>query len=244
MGATTPEQRLAAAILAQAYSDMFLLDGGVDAGGDTIAVQAMRYLTDRHGSSAHWRNKWCAYLDHDGDLLATQVRKILDGEIDPPADSRFTKHLDRARDRWARLPKPPKPSGKPLRLPSIRPPKAPPPTPRPTIDPKDIDLCIPDDPFYPSRAGHLVASRRWADGEVSRYLGPLPPFNSKAGQLIWTFCQVARNGRNAFHVRGIDPDAAITTLKDALPACDVLWSSKGKPLTDYRPNAGLRLYLK
>ncbi|GLS85568.1 hypothetical protein GCM10010873_05410 [Cypionkella aquatica] len=37
---------------------------------DPIAITAMRYLTDRHGQSAHWRNQWCDFLDQDGDMPA------------------------------------------------------------------------------------------------------------------------------------------------------------------------------
>lgn len=129
---TTPEQKLAAAILAQAFSDMF---GGAANHGetrdtvDTNAVSAMRYLTDRHGQSAHSRNQWCDFLNQDGDMLAIRVRMILDGKIDLPGDERFATRLAVARDRWARITQGPTPSDKPKRLPTIKP--APPPKPDP-----------------------------------------------------------------------------------------------------------------
>lgn len=94
--ASTPEQALAAAILTQAFTDMFASETNQSFARDsvdTIAITAMRYLTDRYGHSAHWRNKWCSYLDLDGDLLANRVRMILDGEVDPPSDVRFTQRL-------------------------------------------------------------------------------------------------------------------------------------------------------
>lgn len=129
----TPEQALAAAILAQAFSDML---GGASNQCetrdtvDTIAITAMRYLTDRHGQSAHWRNKWCDFLDQDGDVLATRVRMILDGKIDPPGDERFATRLAVARERWARITQQPAPSDKPKRLPTIKPAASPKPDPR------------------------------------------------------------------------------------------------------------------
>ncbi|MDZ4095211.1 MAG: hypothetical protein U1D35_09920 [Paracoccaceae bacterium] len=130
---TTPEQHLASAILAQAFTDMF--GGAVNQSEtrdtvDTIAITAMRYLTDHHGQSAQWRNKWCDFLDLDGDVLATRVRMILDGKIDPPGDERFANRLAIARDRWLRISQRPSPSDKPKRLPTIKPEPPPKPDPR------------------------------------------------------------------------------------------------------------------
>lgn len=246
---------MAAAILAQAFSDMTTTDARDTA--DTDACAAIRFLTDRAGTSAQWRNLWCAAVNIDGDRIAARVRKLLDGEIEPTAEMRgrahisaFDKGIARARERWARIkPADPKTSLTPARLPSIKrpppPPAAPPPVIRPTIEPEDVDLRhIPDDPFYVCGSGHLVASRPWSDGEHSRILGPLPPLHSKAGDLLWTFCQQHRNGKNALYNLGITADAAIQALETALPRCRVMWSSRGEKLTDHRSNAALRLYLK
>lgn len=254
MGDSTPEVKLAAAILAQAFSDMTTTDARDTA--DTDAFAAIRFLTDRAGTSAQWRNLWCAAVNLDGDRIAARVRKLLDGEIEPTAEMRgrahisaFDKGIARARERWARIkPAAPKASPTPARAPTIKRPTPPPattPVTRPTIEPEDVDLRhVPDDPFFVSQSGHVVASRPWSDGERSRILGPLPPFNSKAGQLIWQITQRARSGKNAIEILGITADAAIQMLKDALPQCDVLWSAKGERLPEYQLNAGLRLYLK
>lgn len=246
MGVMTPERRLAAAVVAQAFSDTGATAAREGESADMIATQAIRFLTDRAGHAAHWRNRWCSFLDMDGDQLAVRVRKILDGEINPP-DMRGVA-LARARERWARLrpATPTAPKASPTRLPSIKRPPPPPAAPiiRPTLDPQDIDLIIPDDPFHLSQAGHLVASRPWADGEASGILGPLPRFYSKTGQLIWTLCQTHRNGFNALYNLSITTEDAVTLLQTALPHCDVLWSSRGERLTEHRPKACLRLYLK
>lgn len=243
MGVATPERRLAAAVVAQAFQDMGATCTVATDTADTIAIQAIKFLTDRSGHAAQWRNRWCSYLDMDGDQLAARVRGILDGEINPPDMRGIT--LARARERWVRL-RPATstaPEASPARLPSIKRPTLT--VTRPTIEPEDVDLStIDDDPFHVSASGHLAASRPWSDGEVSRILGALPPYHSRAGQLIWTFCQTARNGKNALYNLGITADAAIQALKEVLPHCDVLWSSKGERLPEYRPNAGLRLYLK
>lgn len=219
---TTPEQALAAAILAQAYSDMFATDNRDKQAVDTIAVSAMRYLTDRHGLSAQWRNRWCDALDLDGDMLATRVRMILDGQVDLPGEPR----LAVARARWARISQRPAPKPKPA---------------PPAVNPDA--LTIPDDPFYVSGSGHIRASRRWKDGEVSRFLGPLPSLHTKAGQALWAITQTGRVGHNTISFLG-HPDQVIADLRQALPNCDLCWTSQGKRLPAYQPNAGLRLYLK
>lgn len=253
MGDSTPEVRLAAAILAQAFSDMTTTDARATA--DTDACAAIRFLTDRAGTSAQWRNLWCAAVNIDGDRVAARVRKLLDGEIEPTDEMRgraqinaFDKGIARARERWARMkPDTPKASQTPARPPTIKRPTPPSaaPVPRRTIEPEDVDLRhIPDDPFFVSQSGHVVASRSWSDGERSRILGPLPPFHSKAGQLIWQITQRSRSGKNAIEILGITADAAIQVLKGTLPQCDVLWSAKGERLPEYQLNAGLRLYLK
>ena len=236
---TTPEQHLAAAILAQAFSDMFATDNRDKQAVDTIAVSAMRYLTDRYGLSAQWRNRWCDCLDLDGDMLATRVRMILDGQVDLPGESR----LGIARDRWARIARTPAPSDKSQRLPTIKAAPPLPPTPPVTIDPSDIDLTVPDDPLYVSGSGHLRASRRWKDGETSRFVGPLPSLHTKTGQALWAITQTDRVGHNTISFLG-HPDQVIADLRAALPNCDLCWTSQGKRLFDYQPNAGLRLYLK
>lgn len=231
---TTPEQHLAAAILAQAFGDMF---GGAATSSETVttvdrnAIAAMRFMTDRHGHSAQWRNRWCDFLDLDGDILATRVRMILDGQLDP--DDRFASRLANARDRWARIARTPVSDNK--RLPTIKP--------APTIDPDAIDLIVPDDPFFVAGAGHIRASRRWKDGEVSRFLGPLPPINSPLGQALWEITQAHRVGLHTVSFLG-DPDQVIADLRKALPTCEIGWTSQGKRLPAYQPKAGLRLHLK
>ena len=233
-----PEQHLAAAILAQAFTDMF---GGAANQCetrdtvDTIAITAMRYLTDRHGQSAQWRNRWCDFVDLDGDVLATRVRMILDGKIDPPGDERFATRLAIARDRWARISQRPALLDKPKNLPTI---KAAP-TPHATID-----LTIPDDPFYVSGSGHIRASRPWKDGEVSRFLGPLPPIRSHLGDALWKITQAHRAGAHALHEISSDGPSLINALRKALPTCEIGWTSQGNRLTEYQPAAGLRVYLK
>jgi hypothetical protein len=225
---------LAAAILAQAFSDMFLTDSSEIESVDTVAVHAMRYLTDRHGQSAYWRNKWCSYLDLDGDTLATRVRMILDGLADPPGyDARFSQRLDRARDRWARISQV-RPSDLPKRLPIVKP--------DPPFDLRGIDLQIPDDPFFVTQARHIRASRRWHDGETSRFLGPLPSIHSKIGEALWAITQVQRAGANA--IKEIEGLSLIDGLREALPACEIGWTVRGKRLSGYQLNAGLRVYLK
>lgn len=228
---TTPEQHLAAAILAQAFTDMF---GGAANQCetrdtvDTIAITAMRYLTDRHGQSAHWRNRWCDFLDLDGDVLATRVRMILDGQVDLPGDKHFAPRLAIARDRWARI--------------SQRP--APKPKPAPPAIHRDTDLIIPDDAFYVSGSGHIRSSRRWKDGEVSRFLGPLPPIRSHLGDALWKITQAHRAGAHALHEISGDGPSLIDALRKALPTCEIGWTSQGNRLTEYQPAAGLRVYLK
>ncbi|KQB15292.1 hypothetical protein H9N28_03390 [Rhodobacter capsulatus] len=255
MGDSTPEVKLAAAILAQAFSDMTTTDSRDGESADTAAVAAIRFLTDRAGTSAQWRNLWCAAVNLDGDRFAARVRKLLDGEIEPTVEMRgrahisaFDKGIARARERWARIkPAAPKAPPTPARPPTIKRPSPPPAAPvtRPTIEPEDVDLRhVPDDPFFVSQSGHVVASRPWSDGERSRILGPLPPFHSKAGQLIWQISQRSRSGKSAIETLGHTTDAAIRMVKDTLPQCDVLWSAKGERLPDYQLNAGLRLYLK
>lgn len=235
---TTPEQKLAAAILAQAFKDMF---GGAANDSvtrdtvDTIAITAMRYLTARHGLLAQWRNQWCDFLDLDGDVLATRVRLILDGKVDLPGESR----LAAARDRWARISQGPAPSDKPKPLPTIK--AAPTPA---TIDPIGTDLTIPDDAFYVSSAGHIRASRRWKDGEVSRFLGPLPPMHSHLGDTLWQITQSHRAGAHSLHAISCDGPALIDALRAALPTCEIGWTSQGKRLPEYQPKAVLRVYLK
>jgi hypothetical protein len=234
---TTPEQKLAAAILAQAFKDMF---GGAANESvthdtvDTIAITAMRYLTDRHGLLAQWRNKWCDFLDLDGDVLATRVRLILDGKIDLPGESR----LAVARERWARISQGPAPSDRPKRLPTINvvPPAA--------IDPVGTDLIIPDDAFYISGAGHIRASRRWKDGEVSRFLGPLPSMHSHLGEALWQITQSHRAGAHSLHAISCDGPSLIDALRAALPKCEIGWTSQCKRLPAYQPKAALRVYLK
>lgn len=255
---STPEQKLAAAILAQAFKDMF---GGAANQYvtcdtvDTIAITAMRYLTDRHGQSAHSRNQWCDFLDQDGDVLATRVRMILDGKIDPPGDERFVARLAVARERWARISQRPAPSDTPKRLPTIKPAPKPPspkkpnpvplskPAPPPSIDPEHLVLTVPDDAFYLATAGHVCASRRWKDGETSRFLGPLPSLHTKVGRALWAITQISRVGHNTLSFIG-DRDQVIADLRDAFPNCDPCWTSKGKRLPAHQPIAGLRLYLK
>lgn len=222
-------------------------EGGTRDASDTIAVSAMRYLTTRHGHSAEWHNRWCDCLNLDGDMLATRVRMILDGQVDLPGESR----LGIARERWARISQRHAPSDTPKRLPTIKPAPKPPspqktnpvPLSKPTIDPEHLVLTVPDDAFYLATAGHVCASRRWKDGETSRFLGPLPSVHTKVGQALWAITQISRVGHNTLSFIG-DRNQVIADLRDAFPNCDLCWTSKGKRLPAHQPNAGLRLYLK
>lgn len=250
--ASTPEQSLAAAILAQAFTDMFHLGTREDV--DTEAVQAMRYLTDRYGQVAHWRNKWCSYLDLDGDLLATRVRMILDGKVDPPRGVHLAQRLERARARWASLAHKPIPQPKPAIEPKPTAMGTPTPPPRQRlpiikpapqrIEPEDVDVTVVDDPLFVSCSGHLRASRQWNDGETSRILGPLPSLRTPIGQALWTVTQASRAGLNSLTFLAKDPHAFVETLRAALPNVEIDWTAKGERLPQYQPNAGLRLYLK
>ena len=237
--AATPEQRLAAAILSQAFTDIFLPDCD-------DANASLHFLTTGYGPSARWRNQLCSYLDLDGDQLAARVRSILDGDADPPGyDTRFSKHLDVARNRWASASQALTPPTTTTRLPRIRPPTpAPTVAPTATLEPQDIDLAIPDDAFYVSGTGHIRASRQWRDGETSRFLGPLPSRHTKIGEAIWVITQAHRSGFNALGHLATDSHTLVQTLRDALPSCDVIWAKNGNRLTEHQPNAGLRLYLK
>ncbi len=119
----TPEQRLVAAILQQAYRDMFTAGrapaNGDDGRPDNASIDgAIRFLTDTHGHKAWWRNYYCSLLDLDGDVLAARVRMMLDGAMDVPIDESPTKRdsgikrheagVVRARERWRHLKNPPK----------------------------------------------------------------------------------------------------------------------------------------
>lgn len=238
--AATPEQRLVAAIISQAFTDIFLPDCD-------DANASLHFLTAGYGPSARWRNQLCSYLDLDGDQLAARVRSILDGDADPPGyDTRFSKHLHTARERWASVQRAQTATATTTRLPRIRPPSLPAPTVAPTIplEPQDIDLVIADDAFYISGTGHIRASRPWRDGETSRFIGPLPSIQSKIGEALWMITQGHRNGFNALGHIADDPHAMVQTLRAALPRCEVTWAMNGNRLPEYQPNAGLRLYLK
>lgn len=112
----TPEQRLVAAILQQAYRDMFAVGrppGETNDGrADSASIDgAIRFLTDTHGHKARWRNHYCSLIDLDGNELATRIRLMLDGAIDVPFDEDAAKRHEagvaRARERWRHLKNPP-----------------------------------------------------------------------------------------------------------------------------------------
>jgi hypothetical protein len=261
MGDSTPEVKLAAAILAQAFSDMIATatDSTFRSAetAETAAVSAIRFLTDRAGTSAQWRNLWCAAINLDGDRLAARVRRLLDGEIEPTAEMRgrahisaFDKGIARARERWARIKPaaPTAPKASSSRPPTIKRsaplrPAPTPPAPR-RIEPEDVVVTVVDDPLFVSSSGHLRASRQWNDGETSRFLGPLPSLRTPVGQALWTVTQSSRAGLNSLTFLAKDPHAFVETLRAALPNVEIDWTVKGQRLSKYQPNAGLRLYLK
>ena len=227
-----PEKALVTAIIGQAVSDLFTPDYLVT---PAERDQALALLTDRHGEWAEARRDLCHVTDYDPDILRERVIAILTGK-EPPAllvetrPDKKARHLAEARALWVNR-KPRFVSAKP---------KATSPA---TIKVPSDALTIPDDAFFVSGAGHIRASRRWKDGEVSRFLGPLPSIHSHLGEALWTITQDQRAGRHALSYLG-DPDQVFADLRAALPNCDLCWTSKGNRLPAYQPNAGLRVYLK
>ena len=230
-----PEKALVTAIISQALNDLFNPDYLVT---PAERDQALALLTDHHGEWAEARRDLCHVTDYDPDILRERVIAILTGK-EPPAilvetrPDKKARCLQEARALWANR----KPRFVTTPLPTIKP--AP-----PAIDPADIDVIIPDDPFFVSGTGHIRASRRWKDGEVSRFLGPLPPIHSHLGEALWVITQAHRAGAHSLHEIGGDGPALIDALRKALPTCEICWSSQGQRLPDYRPAAGLRVYLK
>lgn len=98
---STPEQRLFAAILSQAFTDMFLVPGTTSREVD--CGQAMNFLTERYGRSVKWRNTLCSAVGLDGDVLCDRVRMILNGDADPPNLQALTTHVKFARARWRKM---------------------------------------------------------------------------------------------------------------------------------------------
>lgn len=101
---SAPEQKLAAAIIAQAFNDMSGSQSKVESAAsqaENDARSAILFLTARYGDNARWRNELCGYLDLDGDVLAERVRKILDGDI-PWPDAR-TREANESFDRGTKL---------------------------------------------------------------------------------------------------------------------------------------------
>lgn len=237
-----PQARLVIAILAQAVQDAF---GPISNQTPTqkrgLRHEAIDFLTAAAGSKAGWRRLYCSLAGIDADVFRESVIAILEGRrsvVLPYARKTYAEGLTEARDIWGNLR--PRPNRTPpQRLPTIRP------TPRlPAPLPSLGALVIPDDPCYPSRAGHICTSRRWHDGETSRYLGPLPSLHTPIGQALWAITQVSRSGYNALKNIADDPHDLVQRLQLALPTCDAIWTSKGNRLPEYQPNAGLRLYLK
>lgn len=101
-----PEQRLVAAIISRAWSDMC-------GASDDEAWPAISFLTDRFGSHARWRNELLDGMGLDGDVFAQRVRRFLDAElpmptglIDPDAPvthAGIKMRTERARRRWQHL---------------------------------------------------------------------------------------------------------------------------------------------
>lgn len=81
----SPEARLILAILKQAWLDM--LTGASshqhEDNGHT-RYTAIRFFTDLHGKHARWRNELCDLCNMDGNHVAQQTRRMLNGEIDIP----------------------------------------------------------------------------------------------------------------------------------------------------------------
>lgn len=85
---STPEQRLVASIIAQAFNDM-CGSASKDTSSHATASQiearsAMHFLTSHAGEFARWRNDLCGFLYLDGDVLAERIRMILDGDLPWP----------------------------------------------------------------------------------------------------------------------------------------------------------------
>lgn len=268
-GIDTDERRLWTAIVAQVVRELFSPDSLLT---PTDRSRALRWLTEPSGDLARDRRIACAFAGQDGDVLRERVISILNGAPPPPFESfRGARNLavtvEEARAMWraqaiqpvpkprltpkpihpAPVPKPAQPAPSKRRLTAVPPSEvAPKPRTPPTVQPMPDDtapLTIPDDPFFPTLGKHMRASRPWIDGEVSRFLGPLPSFHSKVGRVLWEITQQSSVGRNAVSIIG-DVDALIAELAAALPTCDVCWTAKGERFATYRPNAALRLYLK
>ena len=99
---STPEQRLAAAIIAQAFNDRSGSEAKHSVTQDANeARSAMFFLTTTHGDMAKWRNELCSYLDLDGDVLAERVRSLLEGTL-PWPDARGRVTSEEELRRWKR----------------------------------------------------------------------------------------------------------------------------------------------
>ena len=239
------------AIFAQAIHDLFgALTGYTPAQKLHHRHEAMVFLTASSGMWYAQRKHYGEVAGIDPDTLRLSIIAILEGHRDPSLPNDKGNNADglaEARALWASQRNRPAPpavrKAKPLPTLKTRPVARPVAVPSAPLPPPG-SLVIPDDPFYPSRAGHICASRRWHDGETSRYLGPLPSLNTKAGQALWAITKVARSGYSALRVLADDPHALVDTLRDALPNCEIDWTSNGERFSEYQQNAGLRVYLK
>lgn len=112
----TPEAALVTAILMQAYRDLFLSvinDSGATSASQTFTSQperdqAITFLTEQTGAMARHRNALCALIGWDGNLLATRVRAMMEGDDFPPSSpdatplalARHATAVERLRERW------------------------------------------------------------------------------------------------------------------------------------------------
>ncbi len=117
-GPQTPESALVAAILMQAYRDLFIAikaDGSSSFTTQAEQDQAISFLTDSSGSLARNRNALCSLIGWNGDALAKRIRAMMEGADFPPPTSdptpgamiRHRQAVERVRARWHHLKSPP-----------------------------------------------------------------------------------------------------------------------------------------
>lgn len=90
---TTPEAAFIAAIIMQAYRDLFVnvdTDSGRSFTTRSDQDQAIAFLTDTHGRFAAHRNHLCSLIGWDGNVLAARIRRMMDGDDFPIANGEST----------------------------------------------------------------------------------------------------------------------------------------------------------
>ena len=110
----TPEAAFVTAIIMQAYRDLLIsvkADGSSAFTTQSDQDQAISFLTDQTGSFARHRNALCSLIGWNGDVLASRIRKMMEGADFPPpvpdpspvTIARHEKAVDHIRARWQHL---------------------------------------------------------------------------------------------------------------------------------------------